>query len=143
MLNVNFNSYNNYIVDTVTQWDVNRKLTVAGLNLATAPEIHFWSKGMTRAIVKQATLTSSGVVECNIPNSLLQSPLKIYASIGVYEDDTFKTVETIEIPVVERVKPEDYTLEDGDEELYSFKALENAISMLCVRVMALETAINS
>lgn len=142
MLNVNFKSYNNYVVDTLTQWDINQKLSVAGLNLATAPEIHFWNSNIERAIVRQATL-NGGVVECNIPNSLLQSPLKIYAYIGIYEGETFKTVETIEIPVAGRAKPADYVLENADEELYSFKALENALTSLSARVTALEKTINS
>jgi hypothetical protein len=142
MLNVNFKSYNNYVVDTLTQWDINQKLSVSGLNLATAPEIHFWNSNMERAIVRQSELIG-GVVECRIPNSLLQSALKIYAYIGIYEGETFKTVETIEIPVTGRAKPADYVLENTDDELYSFKALENMLTSLSARVTALEKTINS
>jgi hypothetical protein len=81
---------------------------------------------MDRAIVRQATLKSN-VVTVPIPNSILQYPLTIKAHIGVYEGDEFKVIETISIPVIPKVKPSDYRLENSDEEVYSFNALENLI----------------
>lgn len=127
MIKVNFNAYNNYVTDSLYQWDINRDLVINGLNLSAAPEIHFSNANMDRAIVRQASL-SSGIVTVRIPNSLLQAALTIKAYVGVYEDDTFKVIETVEIPVIARIKPADYTIEDSDEEIYSFKELENRIA---------------
>lgn len=126
MIKANFNAYNTYVTDSLYQWDINQVLKVTGLNLDTIPEVHFSNANMGRAIVKQATLENH-VVTVTIPNSLLQAPLKIYAHIGIYEEDTFKCLEVVEIPIIPRMRPEDYTIEDTDEEIYSFKALENKI----------------
>lgn len=135
MIKVNFNTYSNYITDSLYQWDVNRDLVITGLNLSVAPEIHFSNANTDRAIVRQSTL-ASGVVTVRIPNSFLQSALTIKAYVGIYEDDTFKVIETIEIPVIARTKSADYTIEDSDEEIYSFNKLENSIKNLTARVEA-------
>ena len=126
MIKANFNAYNTYITDSLYQWDINQVLKVTGLNLDVIPEVHFSNANMGRAIVRQATLENN-IVSVTIPNSLLQAPLKIYAYIGIYDGDTFKCVETVEIPIMPRKKPEDYIIEDTDEEIYSFKALENKL----------------
>ena len=126
MIKANFNAYNTYVTDSLYQWDINQVLKVTGLNLDIIPEVHFSNANMSRAIVKQATLENH-VVTVTIPNSLLQAPLKIYAHIGIYEEETFKCLEVVEIPIIPRKKPEDYTIEDTDEEIYSFKALENKL----------------
>ena len=126
MIKANFNAYNTYVTDSLYQWDINQVLKVTGLNLDVIPEVHFSNSNMGRAIVRQATLENH-VVSVAIPNSLLQAPLKIYAHIGIYEEDTFKCLEVVEIPIIPRTRPEDYTIEDTDEEIYSFKALENKI----------------
>lgn len=122
----NFNAYHNYAIDSLHQWDRNQVLALRGLNLATAPEVHFSNKNMDRAIVRQASMVNH-VVTVNIPNSLLQDPLRIYAHIGIYEGNAFTVVETVEIPVIPRTRPCDYQIEDTDGEIYSFSALENAL----------------
>ena len=126
MIKANFNAYNTYVTDSLYQWDINQVLKVTGLNLEVIPEVHFSNHNMSRAIVRQATLENN-IVSVTIPNSLLQAPLKIYAYIGIYDGDTFKCIETVEIPIMPRKKPEDYIIEDTDEEIYSFKALENRL----------------
>ena len=125
-IKANFSAYSSYVVDSLHQWDLNQVLTVEGLNLATVPEVHFSNKNMDRAIVRQATMTDH-VVRVNIPNSLLQDPLRIYAHVGIYEGSTFKVVEAVEIPVIPRTRPSDYQIADTDDEVYSFKALENKL----------------
>lgn len=127
MIKANFNSYSNYVTDSLYQWDINRVLSVSGLNLSVAPEVHFSNSNMDKAIVRQATLTDN-VVSVQIPNSILQYPLTINAHIGIYEDNTFKVVELVSIPVIPKTKPSDYKLENSDEEVYSFKALKNSIA---------------
>ncbi len=128
----NFNAYHNYAIDSLHQWDRNQVLTLRGLNLATAPEVHFSNKNMDRAIVRQATMENH-VVTVNIPNSLLQHPLRIYAHIGIYEGSTFTVVETVEIPVIPRVRPLDYQIEDTDGEVYSFNRLENMMANMATK----------
>ena len=127
MIKANFNSYNSYVTDSLYQWDLNQVLTVNGLNLAVAPEVHFSNANTDRAIVRQA-IESKPTLKVEIPNSLLQEPLTIYAHIGIYEGDTFKVIELIEIPVIARKRPSDYQIQDSDEEIYSFKALKNEIA---------------
>ena len=139
MIKANFNAYNTYVTDSLYQWDVNQVLKVSGLNLETIPEVHFSNSNMGKAIVRQATIENH-VVNVMIPNSLLQEPLRIHAHIGIYEGETFKTVEKVEIPVIARPRPEDYTIEDTDEEIYSFKALENKIDQALEEI---EEAINN
>lgn len=127
MIKANFNTYASYVTDSLYQWDINQVLSVSGLNLAVVPEVHFSNAKMDRAIVRQATMVDH-VVSVAIPNSLLQDPLTIRAHIGIYEGNTFKVVELVEIPIVARKRPSDYQIEDADEEIYSFKALENHIA---------------
>jgi hypothetical protein len=126
MIRANFNTYNSYVTDSLYQWDLNQDLVINGLNLPTAPEIHFSNANMERAIVRHSTL-ESGVVTVRIPNSLLQSapPIKVY--VGIYEGETFKVIEKIEIPVIARERPSDYRIEDTDEEIYSFNELNTKI----------------
>ena len=127
MIKANFKAYSTYQTDSLHQWDINQVLEVTGLNLTTAPEVHFSNSNMKNAIVRQSTL-KNGAVSVKIPNSLLQEPFRIFAHIGIYEGDTFKVVELVEIPVNPRKRPEDYQIEDTDEELYSFKRLENLLA---------------
>ena len=147
MIKVNFYTYNNYVTDSLYQWDLNQDLVIHGLNLPTAPEIHFSNANMDRAIVRQATL-ESGVVTVGIPNSLLQDALTIKAYVGLYEGDTFKVVEVIEIPIKAKARPYDYQISDSDEEIYSFKKLENMINefnrynAVIIRHSAIDTTIN-
>lgn len=126
MIKANFSAYSKYVTDSLHQWDINQVLQVTGLNLTTAPEVHFSNANTDRAIVRQATMQNH-VVSVNIPNSLLQDPLRIYAHIGIYEGSTFKVVELVELPVQPRKRPMDYQIQDSDEELYSFKRLENLL----------------
>lgn len=128
MITANFKAYASYVTDSLHQWDLNQVLQVSGLNLTTVPEVHFSNANTDRAIPRQATMNAAGVVAVGVPNSLLQDPLRIYAHIGIYEGDTFRVVELVEIPVIPRKRPADYQIQDSDEEIYSFKALENAIA---------------
>lgn len=136
MITANFKAYASYVTDSLHQWDLNHVLQVSGLNLTTVPEVHFSNANTDRAIVRQATMNAAGVVAVGVPNSLLQDPLRIYAHIGIYEGDTFKVVELVEIPVIPRKRPADYQIQDSDEEIHSFKALENAIANMTTRAEA-------
>lgn len=128
MIKANFNTYDNYVTDSVYQWDINQVLTVTGLNLSVVPEVHFSNYAMNdRSIVRQAT-SENQIISVQIPNSLLQYAYPIKAYIGIYEGGTFKVVETITIPVIAKERPIDYKIEDTDEEIYSFKSMMNALA---------------
>ena len=127
MIKANFQAYSTYITESLHQWDINQTLEVTGLNLDSAPEVHFSNSNLDRAIVRQASIWNQ-VIKVDIPNSLLQEPFRIFAHIGVYEGDTFKVVEVVEIPVKPRKRPADYQLTDKDDEVYSFKRLENLLA---------------
>lgn len=127
MIRANFNAYNSYVTDSLYQWDKNQDLAISGLNLSVAPEIRFTNVNMDKSIVRQSTLTD-GVVTVRIPNSLLQQAYTIRAYVGIYDNDTYKTIEVIDIPIIATEKPADYTIEDSDEEIYSFNKLENEIA---------------
>jgi hypothetical protein len=127
MIKANFSAYASYVTDSLYQWDINQVLSVSGLNVSTAPEVHFSNANMDKAIVKQSTLNNH-VVNVKIPNSLLQDPLTIHAHIGIYEGDTFKVIERVEIPIIPRKRPADYKIETTDEEIYSFEALKNMLA---------------
>lgn len=127
MIKANFNAYNSYVTDSIYQWEINRTLSVSGLNLSVAPEVHFSNTSMDKAIVRQATLKNH-VVNVAIPNSLSQAPLGIDAHIGIYEGTAFKVIEHVRIPVIPRERPADYQIENSDEEIYSFEALKNALA---------------
>lgn len=118
---------NTYKVESLYQWDKNQVLTIYGLSLATIPEIHFTNEAMDRAIVRQASMDSAGVITVNIPDSLLQNPYKLTVYVCIYERDTFETVYKMTIPVKARKRPTDYTFSDADGEIYSFNTLENLV----------------
>jgi len=126
MLRVNFSAYNTYVTDSLFQWDKNRKLVISGLNLPVAPEIRFTNEIMDKSIVRQSVL-EEGIITACIPNSLLQYHYTIKAYVGIYENDAFKTLEIIHIPVNPQERPLDYTFTDSEDEVYSFNALDNKV----------------
>lgn len=142
MIKANFNAYSTYVTDSLYQWDINQVLKVTGINVATAPEVHFSNSNMDRAVVRQATL-SNGVITVNIPNSLLQDPLTINAHIGIYEGKTFKVLEFVQIPIIPKPRPYDYKFEDTDGEIYSYNALEKAMSDMSVELDSVKKTVSN
>ena len=121
------NDLKRYTVEPLYQWDIDQQLVIYGLNIL-EPEIHFTNEAMTRAIVKQSTVDSSGVITVDVPNTLLQKPYSINVYVCGYEDSTFKTYYKVIVPVKARPKPGDYTFEDTDGEIYSYNALEKMVT---------------
>ncbi len=116
----------NYTVEPFYQWDRNQVLTIYGLSLPRTPEVHFSNIAMERAIVRQATMDSAGVITVSVPNGLLQKPYTITAHLCVYNGATFETQYTLKLPITERKQPADYTIED-DGDVYSFNELNNKV----------------
>lgn len=118
---------NRYVADDLFQWDKDQVLMIFGLSLTSIPEIHFATPSMKEAIVKQATLSKSGVISVTIPNILLEGSAPINVYISGYEDSAFRTWYKMQLTVKARTKPADFISTEDDEEVYSFNALENKI----------------
>lgn len=128
-------SNNTYTVEALYRWDHGQTLAIYGLSLPSVPEIRFCHKGADRAIVRAATMDAAGIVRAEIPDSLLQEAYTIWAYIGLYEGDAFRTYHKIEIPVKDQAKPLDYTLEDSPE-VYSFEQMENQVNGMDAKIAA-------
>lgn len=124
-----------YTVDPLYQWDLDQVLQIYGLSVS-KPEIHLHNNDMERSLVVESTVTTSGVIIVNIPNSVLQKSGKLTVYVCGYEGTTFKTHYKIEIPIKSRKKPADYTLDANDGEVYSFNKLSK-------RITDLEKAVNA
>ena len=124
---------NTYTVNDLFQWDTNRVLEIYGLNLAALPEIHFANSKMSKAIVKQATKSTTGGFKVEIPNVLLETATPIRVFICGYEGEEFISYYSLTINVKARPKPEDYIAED-DEKIYSYNALENLVNNTIVNL---------
>ena len=116
-----------YVADDLFQWDKDQVLMIFGLSLTSIPEIHFATPSMKEAIVKQATLSKSGVISVTIPNILLEGSAPINVYISGYEGSAFRTWYKMQLTVKARTKPADFISTEDDEEVYSFNALENKI----------------
>lgn len=116
-------SNNKYTVDSLYQWDSNQTLTIYGVSLASAPEIHFANSSMKLAIVKNCIMDNAGIIHVDVPNSLLQKSQNINVYICNRDGETFKSLYKLVIPVIARERPGDYT-ESYEYEIYSLEALE-------------------
>jgi hypothetical protein len=115
-----------YKVRDLYQWDTKVLLTIYGLSLSKAPEIHFANVGSEEAIVKQADMDDSGIISVQIPDSVLQVSGNLNVYIYGYEADESRTMYHLTIKIVGRAKPLDYIAED-DDKIYSYNALENKV----------------
>lgn len=132
----------NYTVEPFYQWDRNQVLEIHGLSLPRTPEVHFYNNTMDRAVVRQATMDSAGIITVSVPNGLLQKPYTITAHLCVYNGATFETQYTIKLPVTPRTQPADYTIED-DGDVYSFNELNNKVGQAVADLKAAEERFNS
>lgn len=107
MLEVTLLKYNNYTVNSLTQWDVNQKMKISGLNLETTPTILFSNRMSVTAKPVTAQI-ENGAIVCSVPNGLLTTAYPIIAYVRVTADGETATVCKIKIPVIPSVKPEDY-----------------------------------
>ena len=102
------------IIDHLYQWDVNRMLKISGVDSYDSVAVHFKNRRAESAYVVEPTIFS-GVIEAVIPNELLTHAEDIVAYIytGTDDDNSFKTVNEIRLPVFARQKPDDYAFEDN------------------------------
>lgn len=113
-------TYGNTIYN-LTQWDVNQKLIVSVDQTVTiAPKVHFCNQKSEKALVVESTLSDNKIV-ADIPNILLQEPYRITAYVYLetdIENSSWKTIQTIEIPVRKRPKPDDYEYVENVKVVY-------------------------
>ena len=122
MLRVCFNCYGNYTTDSVYQWDLNHTLQITGISVTNAPTVHFTNKKRDTAIVVQSKIVDD-VITAPVPNELLQEPYNVIAYVHTYDDNHAKTIETVNIPVRPRAKPDDYQFTDNVD-VMNFERLE-------------------
>lgn len=100
--------------DHVTQWDINRIITInnSNLNLSIPPEIHFCNKHSNEVFAVKSIISNNNIV-VSVPNVLLTMPYPIFGYIYTYysnSDESIhgRTVAALVIPVQAKAKPSDY-----------------------------------
>lgn len=122
MIKAQFKSYGSYVTDSVYQWDLNQKLSISGLVMSSAPVIAYSSKAVKKAIIVQSKIVD-GVIDCDIPNALLQFDNDITAHLCSLENKQYKAVEKMIIPVIKRAMPADYLFTDNVP-ILTYEAIE-------------------
>lgn len=125
MINAEFTSeINDLITENLYQWDTYQTLKITGINFGgVAPRIHFANKKSTEALVVNAVLKTDGSVEVSIPNTLLAEKYDILAYIYTNTGLTSKTIKSITIPIIARLKPSEY-YQPSDEDIAQIEAIE-------------------
>lgn len=86
------------------QWDYGQQLEIVSDDLPPIVEVHFACKGMSEAVVMPCSITDgTGIV--TIPDSCLEQSTDITAWVYSIEGTQGKTVKTITIPIVSRIRP--------------------------------------
>lgn len=101
------------VLKSLYQWDNNQTLTVQGLDMPPTPVFHFCNRLSNLALVVNPTVSGTAVT-VSIPNILLQQAEPIIAY--VYQDtenNGYRTMHAIHIPVIPRPKPDDYEYTDN------------------------------
>ena len=125
MINVEFtNEINDLVTENLYQWDTYQTLRITGIDFGSVtPKVHFANKKSTEALVVNGLLKDDGSVEASIPNSLLTEKYDILAYIYTNTGLTNKTIKSITIPIIPRLKPSEY-YQPTDEEIAEIEAIE-------------------
>lgn len=125
MINAEFtNEINDLITENLYQWDTYQTLRISGIDFGSvAPRVHFANKKSTEALVVDGAMQSDGSVEVSIPNSLLTQKYDILAYVYINTGLTSKTIKSITIPIIARLKPSEY-YQPSDEDIAQIEAIE-------------------
>lgn len=125
MINAEFtNEINDLITENLYQWDTYQTLRVSGIDFGSvAPRVHFANKKSTEALVVDGAMQGDGSVEVSIPNSLLTQKYDILAYVYINTGLTSKTIKSITIPIISRLKPSEY-YQPTDEDIAQIEAIE-------------------
>ena len=125
MINAEFNeSIDSLIVENLYQWDTYQTLKITGIDFSSITlKVHFANKKSTEALAVQGVLKDDGSCEVSIPNSLLAEKYDIIAYIYINTGLTFKTIKSITIPIIPRLKPTEY-IQPSNEEIAEIEKIE-------------------
>lgn len=113
MSNITCYDSDNNLLKTLYQWDNNQTMKVSGVDMPPVPVFHFCNRLSNLALVVSPTVSGSDLI-VKIPNILLQQAEPIIAYLYQdTEDDGYRTMHTIHIPVIPRPKPDDYEYDDN------------------------------
>lgn len=127
--------------DKLFQYDVGQKLSISGLTMNEKTEVHF--KSPHTQIAKIVTGTMSGsVLNVDIPDEFLENEGLGKAWVCLTDENEVTTIRTIEIPIAEKAKPNNYVSKsDG-----TYKSLDEKVKILednKADVSEMNSAINS
>ena len=109
------NGLNEIKLPAISQWDYNRKLSIAGINTANnVLQVHF-SNEFSRVAIVRVAYKNGSEWQVNIPNVLLQERYNIYAYVYLNENESGRTEKKIIIPVLHRKRPDDYPQNSYEE----------------------------
>lgn len=124
MIEVKFEENNNIRTEPLYQWDSNQLLHIVdGKFGSVAPRVHFANKKSNEATVVQSNLQDDGSIIASIPNTLLKEKYDIIAYIYTNSGITSKTITTITIPIIQRLKPSEY-IDYTDEDILEIEKIE-------------------
>lgn len=125
----------NNVLKTLYQWDNNQTMTVRGVDMPPTPVFHFCNRLSNLALVVSPTVSGTDLI-VKIPNILLQQAEPIIAYLYQNTDDnSYRTMHAIHIPVIPRPKPDDYEYDDNIDYI--------SIVILNSRLAELERYINT
>ena len=110
----------------VMQWDYGQVLSIKGLDLPKAVEIHFcvYTDSTT---IPAVGITTDDHTDVEIPDGLLRQERELRAYVYVADLEQGKTVRTVNIPIQRRQKPEiPHTPEDTEIFREAIKAVNNS-----------------
>lgn len=125
MIKAEFNeSINDLTTENLYQWDSYQTLVISGIDFeAVSPKVHFCNKKSIEALAVQGILKNDGTCEVSIPNTLLGEKYDILAYIYTNIGLTYKTIKSITIPIIPRLKPTNYS-QPSNEEIAEIKEME-------------------
>ena len=103
-------------IDHLTQWDINRYIILTGIENSAAPSVHYYNAKSVSAIGVQSEAVTGGY-RVRVPNTILQQPLQVYASVYISYLDTSEGLsqEILRIPVYPAPKPDGYDATEYEE----------------------------
>lgn len=125
MIDVKFEEgINDLTTENLYQWDTYQMLKISGIDFGSVtPKVHFANKKSTVALVVSGAFTDDGGVKVSIPNSLLTEKYDILAYVYTNTGLIGKTIKSITIPIISRLKPSEYT-QPTDEDIAQIEAIE-------------------
>lgn len=107
--------FNGNHIDHLTQWDVNQELYIEHWDYEHTPIFNFYNIKSKNALVVKGSVESDGRAKCSIPNILLTEPYSISVFIYLENNNSGRTVHISQIPVLKKLKPNDYEYKENIE----------------------------